>query len=149
MSAEVRALNSKPASIIVWDFYDGAYGPSILAVLPDLAAVARLQDIFVHVASSGIATDLAQETGMQVRNMDSLELVRTDPQHGERRTLSRIDNARFRWSCSAHQWHRHAALLDGFVKGHRGHHYLTEEGLDEALIEISYGESHPGMEPKP
>lgn len=106
-------------------------------------AVERLQAIFVRVATTGVIIDLALEPGIRLNNISALELTCAEDEM--RKTLSRASRAGFRWTCSAHKWHRRRALLDAFAKG-PGHHYLTEEGIDDALIEISYGEDHPGMD---
>jgi hypothetical protein len=130
--------------MIVWDFYPGAFGPSILAELPDQDAVAHLQDIFVQVATTGMPLDLNKDPRMRLKNIASLELARGPLL--VRKTLSKTDNARFVWTCTAEQWHRHAGLLDPFLKDRVGHQYLTEEGIDDALVEVSFGEQHADVE---
>lgn len=137
------SIDPADAPRIFWDFYAGAYGPSMLIVLRDRRSVERMQDLFVEVATDGQPLELRWMADMFFENIDSLVLARSDDQ--VRRTFVREDPGRFRWSCSAQQWHHHAALLDGFARGRAGHHYLTEEAHDDALIEISFGEEHPGV----
>jgi hypothetical protein len=36
-----------------------------------------------------------------------------------------------------------AEMLHPFIDGKTGHQYLTREGIDDALVEVSYGE--PGV----
>jgi len=128
-------------STILWDFYPGAYGPSILVELPDLAAVALLRRILVRVAATGSPIDLNNEPRMRLKNIANLKLVlATQP---SRKTLSSTGDPLFVWSCTAEQWRAHAALLDPFLDGHVGHQYLSAEGVDDALIEVSFGEHHP------
>jgi hypothetical protein len=126
-------------SEIVWDFYPGAYGPSILAELPDRAAVELLQDIFVRVGTTDARVELSNQPRMRLENIARLELARAS--HPSRKTLSRSGDISFVWSCTAEQWNTLAALLEPLLD-RPGHQYLTDEGIDDALIEVSFGEQH-------
>lgn len=48
----------------------------------------------------------------------------------------------FRWCASSEGWAYEAGLLDPFVEGRSGHQYLTREGVDAALVEVSFLEPH-------
>jgi len=127
-------------SAIVWDFYPGAYGPSILVELPDRAAVELLQGIFHRVATTDARLDMSNEPRMRLGNIARLELVRAP--WPSRKTLSRTDDTRFVWSCTAEQWETLVELLEALRNG-PGHQYLTDgKGTDDALIEVSFGEQH-------
>lgn len=128
------------SSPITWDFYEGGYGPSILAQLPDFAAVSMLRELFTRVADTGATVRLHDQPGMRLEHIKSFDLVRTTVP--SRKTLWRKDDLMFVWSATADRWRRYATMLDPFLEGQSGHQYLTEEGHDDALIEVSFGESH-------
>ena len=124
---------------IEWVFYPGAYGPSILVDLQDLDAVRQIAEIFERVAA-GAVVRLEDEPRMRLSNMTTLEMtLSTTDAH---KTLWRTRNGGFVWSCTTGQWRDHIDLLDPFLRGLRGHQYLTDESNDDALIEISFGERH-------
>jgi hypothetical protein len=43
-------------------------------------------------------------------------------------------------AASSDGWTTCAALMEPFMDGSAGHHYLTTEGIDDALLELSFGE---------
>jgi hypothetical protein len=71
--------------------------------------------------------------------MEALQLVRVARRHGAELSKNRRKNA-FLWQCDDDEWQTNAELLDPFVAGRTGHQYLTRAGVDDAVVEISFGE---------
>ena len=57
------------------------------------------------------------------------------------RHLVREDPNKFVWSCTSEEWYTMSLMLEPLLR-QEGHQYLTSEGTDDALIEVSYGEDH-------
>ncbi len=133
-----------PSVVVVGDYYLGAFGPTILLTLREPDGPRWLHDLFVHLAANGRAIDLASEPMVRLENIGELQL-RLDPRLGPYLALNRLSKkeqpARFAWIASSSGWMLQAGLLEPFIAGRSGHQYLTREGADDALIEVSFGES--------
>jgi hypothetical protein len=122
----------------------GAYGPTIVLQLASLAGVAWLRQLFLDVAEGMRRPELSEQAEVQLINIHGLRLGIATPD--TERELAKVgDGAAFVWDCSSERWRTHSALLDPFLEGRSGHQYLTSEGVDDALLEVSFGESHPGL----
>jgi hypothetical protein len=122
----------------------GAYGPMIVVQLASEAAVGWLRQLILDVADGLKDPELSELPEVRLVNFDRLRLTLALPDAA--RELFRLDDgSAFLWSCSQERWHTNAALLDPFLTGRRGHQYMTSEKIDDALIEVSFGESHPGL----
>jgi hypothetical protein len=90
-------------------------------------------------SKSDESVDLSRQEGVDLRNIECLELRRVD--HRGRRNLAKDrKKTAFVWFCTQEEWEWNACLIDSFVKGGAGHQYLTSRVADDAEIEISYGE---------
>ena len=121
--------------------FDGAFGPSILLVLSSQEAVSRLGATFrdMAVAPVGRAVSLTAAMGSEFHDgVGDLVLARVVRKPGK--SLVRKDSG-FTWACTADEWITKSLLVDSLLEG-PGHQYLTAEGLDDALIEVSHGERH-------
>jgi hypothetical protein len=58
---------------------------------------------------------------------------------------SGYDDASFLWRQDTLRWAHASMLIEPLLKGRPGHQYLTNEGIDAALIEFSHGEGLVGM----
>jgi hypothetical protein len=108
------------------------------------AAVAWLSQLFLDVAAGLKEPELSELPGVRLVDLDGLRLTRALPD-GARELVRLDDRSAFRWTCSQERWRTHAALLEPFLAGRVGHQYMTSENVDDALIEVSFGESHPGL----
>lgn len=125
----------------------GAYGPMIVMQLASEAAVGWFKQLILDVADGLREPDLGELQEVHLVNFNRLRLTLALPD--ATRELFRLGDASgFLWSCSQERWHTNAALLDPFLTGQRGHQYMTSEKIDDALIEVSFGESHPGLSGK-
>lgn len=128
--------------LIEGDFYQSAYGPSILLVLTSREAVAWLRSLFEHLAGTSIGAVFRLDTQPRVEigaALTALELRRVDAT--PTRHLVQASNGTFMWSCTADEWETASLILEPLLK-QSGHQYLTSETDDDAIIEVSYGEDH-------
>lgn len=130
--------SDRPPSI-VGGFGDGAYGPTIFLKLESDAAVRWLHDLMLSMVNSTESRDLTSESIAQFRGIDRLEL--RSAFKAEKHLLRVRDRFSFLWCGSADYWRRTAGLLEPFLGGKTGHQYLTREGIDDAVLEVSFRES--------
>lgn len=131
----------KGSPLLVADFYDGAYGPTIILMASSPAACAWLQDVFRDLARGGSNRALTAEPEVRFIKVDAIEMIcRPD---GPRVTLRHNDDTAeraFAWSATADGWLYLADLIQPLADGVEGHQYLTEDKDDVGLIELSSGE---------
>jgi hypothetical protein len=124
------------------DFYEGAFGPSILLVLTSRESVTWLREVFgdLAVAPTERLFSLVSQPEVQIGAAVGDILLRRVSIPPEKH-LAREDYDRFVWSCTSDEWETMSLLLEPFLE-RPGHQYLTNEGADDALIEVSFGERH-------
>jgi hypothetical protein len=127
----------------------GAYGPTILLQLESPAAATWLRDIFVEVSKASLTVDLVADPRVRLSGVKQL-LLEADPGVGSlvqlRRTQRAPNAVSFRWIGTSTGWGYQADLMEPLTKGRAGHQYLTTEERDDALIEVSLGERHTGLD---
>jgi uncharacterized protein DUF5317 len=130
-------------TLVIADHAEGPYGSIILLELMSVEAVRWLRSLFLGMTMASGPVSLSSQPGVAFRRISELEL------HLEERPpakhLQRVDGTprpRFVWSCSAAEWETRALFLDPFLSGRAGHQYLTDGVADDAIIEVSHGESH-------
>lgn len=130
------------APLLEADFYDGAFGPSILLVLTTQESVAWLREVFEDLADAPIDAvvnliGLPQvQAGAALAGLVLRRVVSPPDKH-----LALAARGAFSWSCAADEWKTMSLMLEPFPQ-QQGHQYLTAEGTDDAVIEVSYGEHH-------
>ncbi|OLD51350.1 MAG: hypothetical protein AUI58_07935 [Chloroflexi bacterium 13_1_40CM_2_70_6] len=139
-----------------WDLRDGDR-PTIFVELPDRRAVEALRALFLGLALTGQSTAVGEQPGTELKGMTGLDLVlakapaaRSAVQRildlfrfteDPRKHLLRVDDSpKYRWTCTADEWRTSAELLEPFLEDRSGHQYLTDEEVDDALVEVSYHE---------
>jgi hypothetical protein len=127
------------------DFYDGAYGPTIRIDANTLEDLNRIKSVFLNLAEQGHEINLLDLIGASVSGVDRLTLKRVEVSEEQTKSLKRKGSRlgiEFVWSLSAKGWQRRAGLVDGLINFNRpSHQYLTEEGVDDAIIELAFRES--------
>lgn len=118
------------------DYYEGAYGPTIRFDSNSLDDLEALRETFRRLAS-GEACEVALHGmgGLSVSNLEALTLalVDVDPKVA----LRRLNRGLFLWVNTREGWTRCCSLIDGLIQFNKpGHQYLTNEGLDDALVEV-------------
>lgn len=137
-------LNNKKNNILI-DYYEGAYGPTIRIDTQSVEAALQVKNIFMELA-------LAQVSEINFHNVENvkvtglkaliLRLVVEGKEH--RKTLKLIEliseGPVFHWSRSSEGWEDCVGLLNGMLKNssHPSHQYLTDEDVDDALVEIIF-----------
>jgi len=129
--------------LVTGDYYLGAFGPTIILVLASPAGAAWLEDEFRLAARAERPRNLLDDHRIEVRQISALTLDLRES--GADVELRRIgdESPTFLWTATKDGWQRLADLLKPLSTGQNGHQYLTREGVDDALIEVSLGE-HDG-----
>jgi hypothetical protein len=128
------------------DFYDGAYGPTIRFSTWDPETLLRLRTVFEALATGEErSVDLVAIFLAHGEVVPPITVVAGRAGHGERQGLVREVSgdgmAMFSWRQIPPRWARCVDLVDGLVAYNKGsHQYLTEEGVDEALVTLAYCE---------
>jgi hypothetical protein len=71
----------------------------------------------------------------ELLNVDTLQLIRVAERHGAQLSRGGQKNT-FLWQCDDDEWQTNAELVAPFAAGKTGHQYMTEAGVDDALVEI-------------
>jgi hypothetical protein len=132
-----------PNQLIVGVYYQGARGPTIILKALSESSVEWLHGIFTRLAGgsdSGIDLVAMPEVSIQGVRVLNLEQVAEQPDIALQCTSRASQGAEFRWVQDSLCWSHAAMLLEPFLSGKTGHQYLTQEGQDAALVEISFGE---------
>lgn len=124
-------------------FGTGAFGPTVVIELPTTFVAKWLHDTLLDLTPTEPARDLLAEGRVQLEGVKSFSLVCVQSRPEKRLQVSTGSN--MTWAGTSEQWKETAALVEPFISGRRGHQYLTDEGIDDALIELSYGETHRGL----
>lgn len=131
---------------IVIDYYQGAYGPTIRIDIQTMENLVKVKNIFRQLAELKKETiDLARVESVNATGLKQLILKVVPPNQEIEKKLKLEEgsagNIAFSWTMPSTGWRRCAGLIDGLIEsGHPGHQYLTEEGLDDALVEIAFAE---------
>jgi len=124
---------------VVGDLYDGAFGRTLAIELRSVEAVRWLRAVLLEVAENGEAIDLARLQPVWLAGVSQLELRLAKKPPTKHLRLAGDDA--LVWTCTSEEWHTVADLIDALSVG-RGFQYLTEEGYDDVLVEVSLGQAH-------
>jgi hypothetical protein len=121
------------------EFGSDSMGPTIFMVLSSQSAAQWLRGLFLSMIGSEAVVDLAACDEVELYNIEALQLIRVARRHGAQLSKNRRKNV-FLWQCDDDEWQTNAELIDPFVAGRTGHQILTVAGVDDAIVEISFGE---------
>jgi hypothetical protein len=146
-------MSTQPtAGPIPIDFYKGAYGPTIRIDAQTADALKVVLDIFKALAG-GATTEVLLTSGPSFR-LSGHDFVRLRLEDDGRTTkcLRRVrvhsgTGVGFEWTCDRDGWTRCVALVGRLFQHNPGHQYLTDEGKDDALVELAYREPAPSGQP--
>lgn len=125
-------------------YYQGAYGPTIRLGISTAEGLSAVRGVLNKLAT-GETTEcrLHEASFVELMALHGLHL-KVVPHHGckavERGTAVKEHNV-FYWSNPPAGWAHCVGLLDGMMGTIPCHQYLSEEGRDDALILVAYGES--------
>lgn len=130
------------APLIEGDFYEGAFGSSILLALTSRDAVTWLRTVFDSLAEADVGDVFRLDGPPRVEIGASITafLLQRVEQPPERH-LVRAPDGGFMWSCAAEEWRTASLMLEPLLT-QSGHQYLTSETDDDGIIEVSFGEGH-------
>jgi hypothetical protein len=131
--------------LIVGGLSPGAYSPMTLLIqCNSVEGVRWLRSAVLTIATGEDPGDLAHSPVMALGGVSSLRLERV--LESPRNHIRIQDGTSLHWSASADEWVTMTSLLDPFLDRATGHQYLTNESDDDVLVEVSYGESHTGLD---
>ena len=134
-----------PKTGIVIDYYQGAYGPTILIDTVSRQELETIRQIFVDLAQGNInLVNLVNMSGVIATGLDALILRRLNSGRQGHKCLELKKNKsgtiEFLWSLPPVEWWARVNLMDGFTDA-PGHHYLTDEDIDDAIVLLQFKES--------
>ncbi len=138
----MSSFRDENRALIEGDYYDGAFGPSILLVLTSRESISWLRAVFEGVAVAPVGTVISLVDQPQARigaALAQLLLARVDRRPNKHLVFNA--HGSFVWSCTADEWQTMSLMIEALLQ-QSGHQYLTTEGKDDALVEVSYGEDH-------
>lgn len=130
-----------PERIIQIDYYMGASGPIIRIHIPSLEVLSVVKNIVQKLASGKVSEfNFCGEPLVELIGLLNL-CMRVIPVQSYK-TVNVINReegmAVAIWSNTIEGWDECAGMLDGFNDAIPAHQYLSEEGIDDALIVVSY-----------
>lgn len=128
-------------NLIKVDYYKGAYGPTIRIGLSSKEALIKMKEILQKLASGSVSECRFHELPF-VKKIGLQELhLKLTPKFSDKTVeiaKEKKDKTVFYWTNSLEGWARCMGLLDGFMEDIPSHQYLSDEGIDDALIEVVY-----------
>jgi hypothetical protein len=131
---------SEESPLVEGEYGEGAYGPTIMLIAPNVDGIRYLRSIFDSLASSaeGFTIRLGEEREV-VLNAALWALTLRVVADVRSCHLTRDRDGGFEWVGTPSEWHTLSQLIAPLLQ-QRGHQYLTSEVDDDALIEISRDE---------
>lgn len=133
--------------VILIDYYQGAYGPTMRIELKSPGSLVELQRLFGELAVQRRLTVTLRDAdvlqGLKIRMLRMKALCLTVLEYAEPMKVLRRETTKaglvFHWSRSALGWAEVAELLDPMCEHQSpAHQYLTREGVDDALVELAF-----------
>ena len=135
-------------SIILLDYYSGAYGPTIRIDIMSLENLRKMKNLFVQLAkSTNYEINLLELENIKVKGINkfilqSISLDKKYDRFGTKNlTLTKHNNNEiiFQWKLSPCNWETTVCLVQRLLDVKTpGHQYLTKEGIDDALVEFTF-----------
>ncbi len=130
---------------IIVDYYQGAYGPTLRIDIVSLDDLSKIKNLFVDLSKSiDHQVDLTKFENAIATGLNSLILQSSSKIEKNQKKLTQIhqgNNINFLWKTSPQDWARIVSLVQQLIDVKRpGHQYLTEEGVDDALVEFVFME---------
>lgn len=133
--------------MILVDYYEGAYGPTIRLNAISIESLTQIRDFFLELAAAKVSEASFDELGsVKVIGIKALVLKFVPESKEQKKTLKLVqvtsEGPIFHWSRSSEGWMDCAGLVDGLLE-HQGpaHQYLTNEAVDDALVELAFLEA--------
>ena len=129
----------KPITI---DYYQGAYGPTIRMDVHSAEGLVALRNILHALAAGGTRERRFHQLSF-VELIEIYDIILTCVRTRRNKTVvaerkQEGDKMIFHWSNTLEGWSQCAELLDGISGTKPAHQYLSQEGLDDALIVVAF-----------
>jgi hypothetical protein len=125
-------------------YYLGAYGPTIRLDAQDREDLASAGRLFRRLASGETSEeDVGVTLGCRLDSLHSLVAVRKEGRRRKALTLHEVVAGlpAFRWLQDGDDWLDHADRVGVMLESDSpGHQYLTNEGIDDALVVVCFRE---------
>jgi hypothetical protein len=133
---------------VIVDYYRGAYGPTIRIDTQTIQQLLKVKDAFLKLVEERCTeVNFHQLESIYMIGIRELVLQVTSKEQAQGLKLVRAEaeGTKFVWSRSKEGWRRSCVdLIDGLLEANRpGHQYLTNEGVDDALVELAFLEPRP------
>ncbi|MEM7479680.1 MAG: hypothetical protein AAF481_00780 [Acidobacteriota bacterium] len=125
------------------DFYEGAYGATLRIKLHEVRDLETVVEMFSALAAGRKLTiDLLEDCSAQVTGISNFTLLRVrKPLEKRLRVEGSLDQeAEVVWEATSEEWENCLGLTNAFKIERSGHQYLTAEGVDDALVVLSFRE---------
>jgi hypothetical protein len=134
-----------PKTGIVVAYYQGAYGATILIDTTSRHELLTIRSMFLNLAQGKIdLVNLVNTPGVTSMGLDALILRRVNSGEQGDKSLElknkKSKRIEFLWSLPSVEWWARVNLTDGFTDA-PGHHYLTDEGIDDAIVLLQFKQS--------
>lgn len=131
--------------LITGDYYMSAGGPSVILVLTSVHAATWLDGILQRIHEFSSPWSLSSDPHVRVSNVSDISIgYKTNGRDVELRKVTSSGSPRFLLLLTTQGCSYIRGLVAPFVQGTTGHQYLTQGGVDDALVELSLGEQHGG-----
>jgi len=126
------------------DYYKGAYGPTIIMKIDSEESIEYVKDIFINLSHGNIHESSFDGTSfITLHGIDEFKLRLIPEDRHKSVEINRSVNTKtiVNWCNTREKWNDCAKLLEGIKDTPiPSHQYLSEEGVDDAVIIISYKE---------
>lgn len=136
----------RTGDLIKVTYYQGNESPIIRISIASLKMLIFLKSIFGELATGKYQwVDFQQIDEVQFSGLKGFVLRRiegnVDPRKSVRRTNQLDELPIFEWSATSQGWDDNVFWIDGMLSSVQpGHQYFSDEGQDDALIVIAFGE---------
>ena len=125
-------------------YYVGAYGPTIRIDARSRADLVAVGQLFRRLASGAVQeAELGGALGCRLDSIGSLIVrsVKSQPSQALDLLYYSAGQPVFGWSNTGEEWLGQAEKVDVLAANdYPGHQYLTQEGVDDALVELCFRE---------
>jgi hypothetical protein len=138
--------NSGNRGVLI-SYYKGAYGPTIRVDTRSIDDIAQIKNVFLDLAAAKVYEVKFHEIrSWKITDIEAFVLRLLPEGKEHKKTLKLVQTSSeglvFHWSRSPEGWMECAELLDGILNHQRpGHQYLTDEAVDDALVEVAFLET--------
>lgn len=125
------------------DYYNGAYGSTLMIVTSSKDDLTFLRQLFADLANRDITIKFEELEKFKISGFKTLHLkqIPDNSPSGLRIIDKKLKEPELVWELSALEWLECAELIDGLLLNDSpGHQYLSSTLSDDVLVEVSFKE---------